>query len=273
MKSSQKNTRSTKITYPNRIVCLTEEFTEILYALGEEERIAGISVYTMRPPEARDIKPMVCDFTGVNMEKIKQLDPDLILGFSDVQAEAAQHLIKAGYQVMIFNQRSIDEIMQTILLTGSLVGKAKEARQLISTISKRIDAIASNAPADADRPLVYFEEWNNPLISGSRWVSQLIEIAGGKDCFEELSHHKDARSRMISNEAEVIRRNPDIIIASWCGKRVIPSQIYQRIGWNGINAIQKEEVHEIDSTLILQPGPAALTDGLDKMVEIFKSWR
>lgn len=260
--------------FPQRIICLTEEFTEILYLLGEQHRIAGISVYTMRPPEARNEKPMVCDFTGVNMEKIRQINPDLILGFSDVQAEAAKQLIKEGFHVAVFNQRTIEEILQVILLTGSMVGRTKEAQALISRIRTKLTQTAKrNQGQQRARPLVYFEEWYNPLISGIKWVSELIDIAGGKDCFEELADSKAARGRMISNEAEVIRRNPDIIIASWCGKRFIPSRIYERTGWNGIHAIQNQEVHDIDSTLILQPGPAALTDGLDKLEAIISAWK
>jgi iron complex transport system substrate-binding protein len=258
--------------YPKRIVCLTEEFTEILYLLGEQDRIAGISVYTVRPEQAKKEKPMVCDFTGVNMEKIKAIQPDLILGFSDVQAEAARQLIKAGYNVLIFNQRSIADILQTILLTGSLVGKANEANELIVKLEEGMDGIRHKALSLSSFPMVYFEEWYSPLISCIRWVSELINIAGGRDCFEELSHFPDARRRMIANEAEVIRRNPDIIIASWCGKRFIPEKIYSRTGWNGINAIQKEQVHEIDSALILQPGPAALSDGLTAIFDVISKW-
>jgi iron complex transport system substrate-binding protein len=258
--------------YPQRIICLTEEFTEILYLLGEEDRIAGISVYTMRPERARTDKPMVCDFTGVNMEKIKKIKPDLILGFSDVQAEAAKQLIKAGYNVMIFNQRSISDILQTILLTGSLVGKADEAGQMAYSLTKKLEAVKEKAVKLPRQPLVYFEEWYAPLISGIRWVSELIEIAGGKDCFAELSLNPDAKSRMIENQAEVIVRNPDIIMASWCGKRFIPKKIYDRPGWIGINAIRDQEVHEIDASIILQPGPAALTDGLDALCEIISNW-
>lgn len=274
MSKTYKKNQFKGVSYPERIVCLTEEFTEILYTLGEEARIAGISVYTMRPPEARNDKPMVCDFTGVNMEKIRQIKPDLILGFSDVQAEAAKQLIKEGFQVMIFNQRSITDIFQVILLTGSLVGRAREAQRLISSIQEKLNLQRKKTAEDlSEKPLIYFEEWYNPLISGIRWVSELIEIAGGKDCFEELSHSKEARGRMIHNEAEVIRRNPDIIMASWCGKRLIPSKILDRTGWNGINAVQHQEIHEIDSTLILQPGPASLTDGLDQLVAIIDAWK
>lgn len=258
--------------YPQRIVCLTEEFTEILYLLGEQDRIAGISVYTVRPEEARTDKPMICDFTGVNMEKIKALEPDLILGFSDVQAEVAKQLIKSGYNVMVFNQRSIADILQTILLTGSLVGKAGEAADLVMKLEKGIAETKVKAQNLRKNPMVYFEEWYSPLISGIRWVSELISIAGGKDCFEELSYFPDAKRRMIANEAEVIRRNPDIIIASWCGKRFIPEKIYSRTGWNGINAIRDEQVHEVHSALILQPGPAALTDGLAALFDIISKW-
>ncbi len=268
----------TKITpditcnYPERIVCLTEEFTEILYLLGESDRIAGISVYTQRPEQARNEKPMVCDFTGVNMEKIGQIEPDLILGFSDVQAEVAKQLIKAGYNVMVFNQRSIADILQVILLTGSLVGKADQANELVIKLKRRINDIAERGQNLPRRPMVYFEEWYSPLITGIRWVSELIEIAGGKDCFEELSTSASAKGRMIANEAEVIVRNPDIIMASWCGKRFIPSKMYKRSGWNGINAIRDEEVHEIDPAIILQPGPAALTAGLDELHRIISEW-
>jgi iron complex transport system substrate-binding protein len=258
--------------YPQRIICLTEEFTEILYALGEQDRIAGISVYTVRPEMARTEKPLVCDFTGVNMEKIKKIEPDLILGFSDVQAEAAKQLIKASYNVMIFNQRSISEILQSILITGSLVGKADEAGQMAFALTKKFEVIKEKAAKLTQKPLVYFEEWYAPLISGIRWVSELIEIAGGKDCFAELALNPDAKGRMIENQAEVIARNPDIILASWCGKRFIPKKIYERPGWKGINAIRDAEVHEIDSSIILQPGPAALTDGLDALHEIISNW-
>ncbi len=259
--------------YPERIICLTEEFTEILYLLGEQERIAGISVYTVRPGQAPQEKPMVCDFTGVNMEKIEAIQPDLILGFSDVQAEVAKQLIKAGYQVMVFNQRSIADILQTIVLTGSLVGKAEEAGKLARRLEHNLLIMKEKSASFHKRPVVYFEEWYAPLISGIRWVSELIEIAGGKDCFEELSHSAAAKGRMIANEAEVISRNPDIIIASWCGKRFIPDKIYKRTGWNGINAIRVNEVHEIDSAIILQPGPAALTDGLDALYHIISHWQ
>jgi iron complex transport system substrate-binding protein len=258
--------------YPQRIICLTEEFTEILYLLGEQDRIAGISVYTVRPKVAKNEKPMVCDFTGVNMEKINAIKPDLILGFSDVQAEVARQLIKSGYNVLIFNQRSIADILQTVLLTGSLVGKASEATELVMELERDMEAVSMHAEKLAHKPMIYFEEWYSPLISCIRWVSELITIAGGRDCFEELSHFPDAKRRMISNEAEVIRRNPDIIIASWCGKRFLPKKIYSRTGWNGINAIQTEQVHEIDSALILQPGPAALSDGLASLHHIIKKW-
>lgn len=258
--------------YPEKIICLTEEFTEILYLLGEQDRIAGISVYTVRPEQATKEKPMVCDFTGVNMEKIEAIQPDLILGFSDVQAEVAKQLIKAGYQVMVFNQRSIADILQSIVLTGSLVGKADEAAKLARRLEHHLLTVKANAAKFQKHPLVYFEEWYSPLISGIRWVSELIEIAGGKDCFEELSHSAAAKGRMVANEAEVISRNPDIIIASWCGKRFIPEKIYKRTGWNGITAIRNDQVHEVDSALILQPGPAALSAGLDALHRIISDW-
>lgn len=260
-------------SYPERIVCLTEETTELLYLLGEQDRIAGISVYTKRPAHAAAEKPLVCDFTGVNMDKIKEIKPDLILGFSDVQAEAAKQLVKAGYQVLIFNQRSIEDIFRAILLTGSLVGRADAAAELSWTYRQKLTEIA-HLSADFERkPKIYFEEWYSPLISGIRWVSELIEIAGGTDCFSELSWSPEAKGRMVTDEAEVVRRNPDIILASWCGKRFIPAKITTRTGWDQITAVRQGSVFELDSSVILQPGPAALTEGIDQIFQIVSNWQ
>jgi iron complex transport system substrate-binding protein len=258
--------------FPERIVCLTEETTELLYLLGEQDRIAGISVYTVRPAIAAAEKPGVCDFTGVNMDKIRELKPDLILGFSDVQAEAAKQLIKAGFQVMVFNQRSVEDIFRAILLTGSIVGRYEEACELSSGYRHKLLEISRQSAAFDRKPKIFFEEWYSPLISGIRWVSELIEIAGGIDCFPELSVSAEAKGRMIADEAEVVRRNPDIILASWCGKRFIREKITSRKGWDQINAVRQGSVFEIDSSVILQPGPAALTDGIDQLFQIVENW-
>lgn len=259
--------------YPKRIICLTEETAEWFYLLGEQHRIAGISVYTVRPEQAVAEKPKVCDFTGVNLEKIRAINPDLILGFSDVQAEVAKQLIKEGFNVFITNQRSVSEILDTMLLTAGLVGKTEVAEIMLQQFREKLSIMATKSSQSLKKPVVYFEEWYSPLISGIRWVSELIEVAGGVDCFAELSASASAKGRVIEDETEVIRRNPDIIIASWCGKRFIPSKINSRKGWDSINALRSGDVYEIDSTLILQPGPAALTDGLDRLHEIISHWQ
>ena len=259
-------------SYPERIVCLTEETTETLYLLSEAQRIVGISGFTVRPPQARKEKPRVSAFTSANIGKILKLKPDLVLGFSDLQADIAAELIRCGVAVHVFNQRSVPEILQMIRVLGGIVGCADRAATLADTLLAKLE-VTRVANADAPRPRVYFEEWDEPLISGIRWVSELIEIAGGADCFPELKERGLARDRIIADPTEVVRRAPDIIIGSWCGKKFRPEQVCNRAGWLSVPAVAANEVHEIKSPLILQPGPAALTDGLDALCGIVSDWR
>jgi iron complex transport system substrate-binding protein len=249
--------------YPRRIVCLTEETTETLYLLGEGDRVAGVSGYTVRPPEARR-KPRVSAFISAKLDKIDALEPDLILGFSDLQADIAASLVKRGYPVMVFNQRSVDEILQMIRIVGGLVGRAERAAALAARLADGLERIRTSARAFAVRPRVFFEEWDAPLISGIRWVEELVEIAGGDPIFPELREKKLGRDRIV-DPAEVLQRDPDVILASWCGKAVRAERIASRPGWHEITAVRRGHIHEIKSALILQPGPAALTDGIEQM--------
>jgi len=257
-------------TYPSRIVCLTEETTETLYLLGEGDRVVGVSGYTVRPPEARR-KPRVSAFINARFSKIEALKPDLVLGFSDLQADIAAELIRRGYAVTVFNQRSVAEILQMIRALGGLVGCADRASALASRLELEIDAVRA-ATADLPRPRVFFEEWDNPLISGIRWVEELVEIAGGEPVFPELRHGKLARDRIVTPE-EVVRRNPDVIIASWCGKAVRTERIAARVGWTDVAAVRHGHIYEIKSTFILQPGPASLTEGLRQLHDILSRVR
>ncbi|PKO91083.1 MAG: cobalamin-binding protein [Betaproteobacteria bacterium HGW-Betaproteobacteria-1] len=258
--------------YPQRIVCLTTEPTEVLYLLGEQHRIAGISGFTTRPAIARKEKPKVAAFTSANIDKILALNPDLVLGFSNLQADIAAELVRAGVEVHIFNQRSISQMLNMIITVGSLVGAADKAAALVSELETKIERSRDIASEFAARPIIYFEEWNDPLISGIRWVSELIEIAGGSDCFAELAQHKDAKNRVIADPDEVARRNPDIIIGSWCGKKFRPEQLMQRPGWKSIKAVQSGFVQEIKSADILQPGPSLITEGLPQLQAIIQRW-
>lgn len=248
--------------YPSRIVCLTEETTETLYLLGEGDRVVGVSGYTVRPPEARQ-KPRVSAFLNARFDKIEALNPDLILGFSDLQADIAAELVRRGYPVMVFNQRSVPEILQMIRVLGGVVGCADHADALATRLEGDIDTIRAET-AGLARPCVFFEEWDDPLISGIRWVEELVEIAGGDPIFPELRDGKLGKERIVSSE-DVIRRNPDIIVASWCGKAVKKARIASRAGWSVINAVRNGQIHEIKSAHILQPGPAALTEGLRQL--------
>ena len=252
--------------YPSRIVCLTEETTETLYLLGEGDRVVGVSGYTVRPPEARR-KPRVSAFIHAKYEKIDALEPDLILGFSDLQANIAAELIKRGYPVMVFNQRSVSEILQMIRVLGALIGCTEKANRLISHLELEIDSIRAAAAQLPCRPRVFFEEWDDPLISGIRWVEELVQIAGGDSIFPELRDAKLGKQRIVSGE-DVIRRQPDVIIASWCGKAVRQQRIAQRDGWQDVPAIRNGHIYEIKSSYILQPGPAALTEGVRQLHHI-----
>jgi iron complex transport system substrate-binding protein len=259
-------------SFPERIVCLTEETTETLYLLGEERRIVGISGYTVRPPRARKEKPRVSAFTSANFEKIVALRPDLVLGFSDLQADIAAELIRRGIAVHIFNQRSIAAIFSMIRVVGGLVGCEARAASLATALQTGLDDILVGARALPRRPRVYFEEWNEPLISGIQWVSELIELAGGVDCFAELGRESLAKNRIIADPLEVARRAPDIILGSWCGKRFRPDSVAARSGWKDRPAVRDGELHEIKSSMILQPGPAALDDGVRHMHGLIRDW-
>jgi iron complex transport system substrate-binding protein len=253
--------------FPRRIVCLTEEPTEILHLLGEGERIVGISAWTCRPPGARELAPIVSGFTGGNVKRIVELEPDLVIGFSDIQADLAAQLIRANLQVLITNQRSLAEILEVILLLGRVVGREARAQELVAGYRSRLDAARARGATLGRRPRVYFEEWPDPMISAIRWVSELIEVAGGQDIFAERSHGKLAKERFVSAE-EVRARAPDVIGASWCGKPVDKGAFAARAGWESLSAVAGGRLHEIESALILQPGPAALTDGLDALAGI-----
>ncbi len=257
---------------PERIVCLTEETTETLYLLGEQHRIVGISGFTVRPPQARKEKPKVSAFTSAKIDKILTLEPDLVLGFSDLQADIAAQLIRHGISVHVFNQRSVDGIFSMIATLGALVGAHAKAAALNERFAVNMSVVRQNAAAFARRPRIYFEEWNDPLISGIRWVSELIGIAGGDDCFPELARQPSAKQRIIADPREVARRAPDIIVGSWCGKKFQPAQVVQRPGWEAIPAVRHGQIHEIKSSDILQPGPAALGDGLRQLHDIIRRW-
>jgi len=249
---------------PHRIVCLTEETVETLYLLGEEDRIVGVSGYAVRPPRVRREKPRVSAFISADIPKILALEPDLVLAFSDLQADIVADLVRAGVAVHVFNQRDIGGILAMIRTLGAIVGAAERADQLAKRFEKRLADIATQA-RPVPRPRVYFEEWDDPLISGIGWVSELIEIAGGEDILPELRSKKAAKDRIVA--ADVVRDlAPDVILASWCGKKVVVDKIRQRPGWSAIPAVRNNRIVEIKSPLILQPGPAALTDGLDAIV-------
>ena len=258
--------------YPTRIVCLTEEPTEVLYHLGEQDRIVGISQFTVRPAEARRDKPKVSAFTSARLERILELEPDLVIGFSDIQADIARDLIKAGIEVWISNHRSIDGILGYIVRLGAMVGRADDARSWTADIRRHIEVTRMSAAQLPRRPKVYFEEWDEPMITAIRWVSEVIEIAGGDDIFSDRSTSSLATDRIIADQAEVVRREPDLLLASWCGKKLQPELVWGRDGWESLEPVRTRTIHEIPAEIILQPGPAALTDGLDHMHEIITRW-
>ncbi len=257
---------------PQRIVCLTEEPTEVLYALGEERRIVGISGFTVRPARARREKPRVSAFTSAKVDKILELEPDFVVGFSDMQADIAQVLIKAGVEVWISNHRSVAGILGYVRRLGALIGVAERADRYAQELERHIEAVRAEAGARRCRPRVYFEEWDEPMITGIRWVSELIAIAGGEDIFPERAVCSLGKDRILADADEVVRRAPQIILGSWCGKRFRPERVASRPGWEGIPAVRDGELHEIKSPLILQPGPAALTDGLNAIHAVVRRW-
>jgi len=258
--------------YPQRIVCLTEETTETLYLLGEERRIVGISGFTVRPPRARREKPRVSAFTSAHTARIVGLAPDLVLGFSDLQADIAAELVRKGLNVHIFNQRSVPEIFSMIRTLGGMIGCEAKTATLLAELEAGLAAVRATAAALGRRPRVYFEEWDEPLISGIGWVSELIGLAGGEDCFPELARESLGRNRIVADPLEVVRRSPDIVLGSWCGKKFRPDRVAARPGWDAVPAVRRGFVREIKSAIILQPGPAALTDGVRAVQAVISEW-
>ena len=261
---------------PQRIVCLTEETTEWLYLLGQEARIVGISGYTVRPRRARDEKPRVSAFLSAKTDKIMALQPDCVFGFSDLQADIAADLVKRGVQVTIFNQRSVAEIFSMLYQVAAMVGEAEQGAQRIAAMQADLrdmqSAVAQRLAAGARRPRVFFEEWDEPHISAIRWVSELMGVAGGDDCFPELAQEPMGKQRIIADGAQIVARAPDIILGSWCGKKFRPEKVAARAGWADVPAVRHVQLFEIKSPDILQPGPAALTDGVRQMHQIFMRW-
>jgi iron complex transport system substrate-binding protein len=259
-------------TGPQRIVCLTEEPTEVLYALGEERRIVGISGFTVRPARARREKPRVSAFTSAKVDRILDLKPDFVIGFSDMQADIARALIKAGIEVWISNHRSVAGILGYVRRLGALIGAAERAERYALELERHIEEVRAGTAALASRPRVYFEEWDEPLITAIRWVSELVGIAGGEDIFPERAACPLGKDRILADADEVVRRAPQIILGSWCGKRFRPERVAARPGWENVPAVRDGELHEIKSPLILQPGPAALTDGLSAIHAVVRRW-
>lgn len=258
--------------FPRRIVCLTEETTETLYLLGQEERIVGISGYTVRPPRARQEKPKVSAYLSAKIDRILDLEPDLVLGFSDLQADIASQLVRAGVAVHVFNQRTVAEILRMIAMVGAMVGAQAQAAALLAELQQGLDAVAAAGRALPRRPRVYFEEWHEPIITGIGWVSELTVLAGGEECFPELAGKSLGKDRIVADPLEVVRRAPDVILGSWCGRKFRPEQVMARPGWESVPAVVNAQVFEIKSSEILQPGPAALTDGVRQIQRRLLDW-
>jgi iron complex transport system substrate-binding protein len=257
---------------PQRIVCLTEETTEWLYMLGQESRIVGISGYTVRPRRAREEKPRVSAFLSARIDRIVELRPDCVFGFSDLQADIAAALIRRGIQVTVFNQRSVEEIFSMLYQVAAMVGQAGRGEQLIGQMRQGLLDIERSAATLRRRPRVYFEEWDSPHISAIRWVSELLVVAGGDDCFPELAVQAMGKDRIIADGAAIVARDPDIIIGSWCGKKFRAEKVAAREGWQNVAAVRNKQLFEIKSADILQPGPAALTDGVAQLHRIVAGW-
>ena len=261
---------------PQRIVCLTEETTEWLYLLGQQHRIVGVSGYTVRPPQARHEKPRVSAFLSAKIDKILALKPDCVFGFSDLQADIAAQLIRAGVQVTVFNQRSVDEVFTMLFQVAAMVGEADQGLRRIAVLQQDLqamqDAVTSRLAAGARRPKVFFEEWDVPHISAIQWVSELIGIAGGDDCFPELAQQSLGKNRIIADGFTIVQRSPDIILGSWCGKKFRPETVAARDGWADVPAVRNGQLFEIKSPDILQPGPAALTDGVGQIHKLVLAW-
>lgn len=257
---------------PRRIVCLVEEPTEVLYALGEDHRIVGISGFTVRPPRARKEKPKVSAFTSAKVDQILALKPDLAIGFSDIQADIAAELVRRGVEVWISNHRSVAGILDYVRRLGAMVGAAAKAEAYADSLERGVDAVAAKAAAFPLRPRVYFEEWDEPRISGIQWVAELVRIAGGDDIFPELAAESLAKHRILASDDAILGRDPQIVFGSWCGKKFQPGTVVARPGWDGVSAVRDGQLFEIKSPIILQPGPAALTDGLAEMHAHITRW-
>lgn len=257
---------------PRRIVCLVEEPTEVLYALGEDHRIVGISGFTVRPPRARKEKPKVSAFTSAKVDQILALKPDLAIGFSDIQADIAAELVRRGVEVWISNHRSVAGILDYVRRLGGMVGAAAKAEAYADSLERGVDAVAAKAAHFPVRPRVYFEEWDEPRISGIQWVAELVRIAGGDDIFPELAAESLAKQRILANDEAILARDPQIVFGSWCGKKFQPGTVAARPGWDGVSAVRDGQLFEIKSPIILQPGPAALTDGLAEMHAHITRW-
>lgn len=261
---------------PQRIVCLTEETTEWLYLLGQEARIVGISGYTVRPRRAREEKPKVSAFLSSKVDKILALQPDCVLGFSDLQADTVAALVRAGLQVTVFNQRSVEEIFTMLYQVAAMVGCAEEGVARMAAMRQQLEVLRADVAAlvasGKRRPRVFFEEWDEPHISAIRWVSELLGMAGGDDVFPELAMQPLGKNRIVADGAEVVRRAPDIVIGSWCGKKFRPDKVAARPGWQDVPAVRNQQLFEIKSADILQPGPAALTDGVAQLHQIVRAW-
>ena len=257
---------------PRRIVCLVEEPTEVLYALGEQDRIVGISGFTVRPPQARKEKPKVSAFTSAKIEPILALKPDLAIGFSDIQADIAAELVRRGVEVWISNHRSVAGILDYVRRLGAMVGAAAKAEAYADQLERGVEAVAAKAAAFPVRPRVYFEEWDEPRISGIQWVAELVRIAGGDDIFPELAAESLAKHRILANDSEILRRDPQVVFGSWCGKKFQAGTVAARPGWADVSAVREGQLFEIKSPIILQPGPAALTDGLADMHTHLARW-
>ncbi|KAA2285171.1 ABC transporter substrate-binding protein [Arenimonas fontis] len=259
-------------TGPRRIVCLTEEPTEVLYALGEQERIVGISGFTVRPAQARREKPKVSAFTSAKIERILALRPDFVVGFSDIQADIAAELVRRGVEVWISNHRSVAGILDYIRRLGALVGAGARAAAWAGELERGLEDIAARAATLPRRPRVYFEEWDEPRISGIRWVAELVRVAGGDDIFPELAAEPLAKDRILADDDPIIARAPEIVFGSWCGKKFRPDRVAARPGWEAVPAVRTGHLYEIKSSLILQPGPAALTDGVRELAARIREW-
>ena len=257
---------------PRRIVCLTEEPTEVLYALGEQDRIVGISGFTVRPARARKEKPKVSAFTSAKIGEILKLQPDFVVGFSDIQADIAAELIRHGVEVWISNHRSVAEILDYVRRLGALVGAGDRANAYADELKRGLDGIEVASAKLPRRPKVYFEEWDEPRITGIRWVAELVRLAGGDDIFPERAAESLAKNRILPDDAEIIARMPDIVFGSWCGKKFQPGKVSSRPGWESVPAVRDGELHEIKSPIILQPGPAALTDGVRELAKHIHRW-